>query len=271
MVVSDVARGPDWWLASDGKWYPPTSRPGVAPPPPPGWHHPGALPVSRPLSGALTAWMQAVFWIAVASNAVLAIVTGTALARFNAYQDAVGASQFALLVDWFDADDLRVGWGVVDLLVWVGAIILLMVWMNKAHKATSVLWPGDRKWTSGWTVGGWFIPLANLVIPRLVLNEMDRIATAPRAGARVGDDWRHRPIIGIGMAWWLLMVLAIAIDAVGGTMLNDAFDPVRDDLGADEVRAGYGLVIVGALVWCASLTCGALYVRRLGRQLRALA
>lgn len=26
---------PGWWLASDGKWYPPESRPGTSPPPPP--------------------------------------------------------------------------------------------------------------------------------------------------------------------------------------------------------------------------------------------
>jgi hypothetical protein len=31
--MSDVSQGPDWWLASDGKWYPPQSAP--APPPPP--------------------------------------------------------------------------------------------------------------------------------------------------------------------------------------------------------------------------------------------
>ncbi len=32
--MSDTSKGPDWWLASDGKWYPPESRP-TAPPPPP--------------------------------------------------------------------------------------------------------------------------------------------------------------------------------------------------------------------------------------------
>ncbi|MBK5223528.1 MAG: hypothetical protein JJE52_11775 [Acidimicrobiia bacterium] len=32
--MSDVSNGPDWWLASDGKWYPPQSV-STAPPPPP--------------------------------------------------------------------------------------------------------------------------------------------------------------------------------------------------------------------------------------------
>jgi hypothetical protein len=37
--VSDTPQGPDWWQASDYKWYPPEQSPGVAPPPgapPPG-------------------------------------------------------------------------------------------------------------------------------------------------------------------------------------------------------------------------------------------
>ncbi len=35
--MSDTQQGPDWWLASDGKWYPPTSTPASTPalPPPP--------------------------------------------------------------------------------------------------------------------------------------------------------------------------------------------------------------------------------------------
>ena len=33
--MSDVAQGPGWWIASDGKWYPPESHPAATPPPPP--------------------------------------------------------------------------------------------------------------------------------------------------------------------------------------------------------------------------------------------
>ena len=33
--MSQNAEGPGWWLASDGKWYPPNLHPSVSPPPPP--------------------------------------------------------------------------------------------------------------------------------------------------------------------------------------------------------------------------------------------
>jgi len=33
--MSDVSQGQGWWLASDGKWYPPELNPSPLPPPPP--------------------------------------------------------------------------------------------------------------------------------------------------------------------------------------------------------------------------------------------
>jgi hypothetical protein len=35
MAMSDASQGPGWWVASDGKWYPPESHPDYLPPAPP--------------------------------------------------------------------------------------------------------------------------------------------------------------------------------------------------------------------------------------------
>jgi len=40
--VSDVSQGPGWWLASDGKWYPPEQEPGPVAPDLPPMSAPGA-------------------------------------------------------------------------------------------------------------------------------------------------------------------------------------------------------------------------------------
>jgi hypothetical protein len=34
MTTDDKRPGPDWWLASDGRWYPPESHPAAVPSPP---------------------------------------------------------------------------------------------------------------------------------------------------------------------------------------------------------------------------------------------
>ena len=40
--MSDTQSGPDWWQASDGRWYPPEQRTDLPPPPPPQYGTPPA-------------------------------------------------------------------------------------------------------------------------------------------------------------------------------------------------------------------------------------
>ena len=42
--MSDIWQGPGWWIASDGKWYPPHLHPSVQTPPPWAPEAPAAVP-----------------------------------------------------------------------------------------------------------------------------------------------------------------------------------------------------------------------------------
>ncbi len=52
-------------------------------------------------------------------------------------------------------------------------IVTFMVWL---HRASANLWKTGHgmKWRPSWTIGGWFIPIVNLVIPLMVIREVDR-------------------------------------------------------------------------------------------------
>lgn len=66
--MSDTSQGEGWWLASDGKWYPPESRPAWPPPQASPWAPPGtspptgeAAPSAEPGSGTTNppgSWQQ---------------------------------------------------------------------------------------------------------------------------------------------------------------------------------------------------------------------
>jgi hypothetical protein len=142
-------------------------------------------------------------------------------------------------------------------LVWIATLIVLMVWMNRAHKATSTLEPANRRWTSGWTVGGWFIPFANFVIPKLVLNEIERIATAPRENGRVTASWRYQALSAGGWAWWLLLVAANVISLVSGTFGGGA------ELTESELRSTYNWGAMSEAAFAVSAVFGVFVVRRI--------
>jgi hypothetical protein len=46
--MSDVSQGPGWWIASDGKWYPPEQHPNYQPPSPPAPPGSAAQPMPPP-------------------------------------------------------------------------------------------------------------------------------------------------------------------------------------------------------------------------------
>lgn len=280
--MSDNPLGPDWWLASDGKWYPPTSRPGGGAPPvfdegpadsppapdwwlasdgkwyPPSDHpsaaHRRATPIAS-VTPLLAGWLQGLLY-ATSALAVLALwFTASALTTFRDRQ--------ASALDWSEAHDLHLMAIGLFNLGFLATAILMIIWSFKASQAADRLQPHRRTWSPGWAIGGWFIPIASFIIPKLVLNEVERIATAPRSGARVVSDWRTQSTSPIGWLWWIafvaasaLFVVAIGVHGEDVTMLDPS-----------EVRLGYTLWAFACLVFAAAGVLGAMFVRSLSRYL----
>jgi hypothetical protein len=201
--MSDTPLAPDWWLASDGKWYPPTSRP-AAPA--------GAASYQRPpgLSPVLSGWVQGLFWAAGAMSVLTMALGVRARTTFDDFE--AGNASF---VEWADAHDaLDVGVGLLGFTMLVLAI-LMVIWSFKAHQTTDRLNPQHRSWGSGWSIGAWFIPFANFILPKLVLTETERIAMAPRSGGQVDPGWRQQPSSALGWVWWITFVIGGIAFSVG--------------------------------------------------------
>jgi hypothetical protein len=79
--MSDVAQGPGWWQASDGKWYPPAGQQ-LPPPPPFGAMGPMPLPPSQGMSGCLKAFL-------IVGGVATVIGVGSCVALTFAVNDAV--------------------------------------------------------------------------------------------------------------------------------------------------------------------------------------
>ena len=143
--------------------------------------------------------------------------------------------------------------GGLMILLWIATFVLMLVWMKKAHGATQRLWRGPRKWASGWTIGGWFIPFANFVIPKLVLNEIERIAKAPRWNGAVDDRWRHESTSTLGWLWWIGLSIGIIANGIGMGLADEL------TASADELRGGYTMQALGSLPSAVALGLGAIY------------
>ena len=261
-LSSDTQVAPDWWLASDGRWYPPTATTAA----PQGGYRPGMLPPAasrRSVSSGLAGTLQGFFWAAGGLAVVTAILGFVGLDAYNTYWDApFGSSAERLAAEDLESADGSIN-GILGLggLVSLVVFILIIIWTNQAHNATQDLWTGQRKWSSGWTVGGWFIPVANAVIPKLVLNEIERIALAPPE-SQVDGSWTRRSTLASGWWWWLLFLSGTLVGGIGGVMFDDPGG------SPDSWRQGYTMVGIGYALVAGSAVAGALYIRKVSQALR---
>ena len=145
------------------------------------------------------------------------------------------------------------GTGLVsDLVVLLKSLLIVaiaptfIVWLFLVLK--NLVMRGIRVWAPGWAIGGWFIPVANLVLPALVVN-----------GAVKGSNADSRRSGGTALVviWWLLLLWGLL---TGQAYIDHDYSP------ADEVSfiAGYNASANAPLIAAAALCI--VIVRRVTRQ-----
>ena len=247
----------------------------LPPPPPPAGAWPSAptapwptAPVdprlvsqSRPdsLSAGLSGTLQGFLWL---MSLRAAIGSGLAIAARSAFSDARNFDDIAHHNHWVERHNAMSGVIGFFLIASVTSFVLGIIWTRKAHRASSALWAGERKWSSGWSIGGWFIPFANFVIPALVIGEIERIATAARAHGATLFGWSNRSASLFGKLSWIAMV--------AGLVVMRGADSSVEELTPDDPAGTtyYSAIIVGFALIAVGAAFLALYVPRLRRALR---
>jgi Domain of unknown function (DUF4328) len=201
--------------------YAPT--PDVPAPPSPG--APGA-PRYRSLHGlgvALT-WLLVV-------DAVLALGWAGAFVYRRSLVDRAGGTDRPSLADLRDADRFVAAVGGWAVIASITITVILIVFLWRAAKNTELWTDAKARWSPGWTIGAWFIPLANLVLPGIVTADVWR--RTPQRTLE-GRDQRV-PAAPVGW-WWATFIASIVIVRIG-TAMTDGSTVLTDYSRGDLVRA----------------------------------
>lgn len=188
-------------------------------------------------------------------TAVAALASAGALFSRAALLD----DPFANIGDLRDADDLVAATAGFQLLALIPTIVLWLIWQYRHAKNAQAL--GARGLGPGWAIGGWFIPVANLVLGPLQLSQSAK-ASDPDAPPGQGT------LPAVVVLWWVLFALQSVLSAVAGVGFDDEGSGFGD---VEEFQAADRLGAVGSLIAVAAAVAAILVVRRLSdRQRRAL-
>ncbi|MBK9154860.1 MAG: DUF4328 domain-containing protein [Chloracidobacterium sp.] len=141
-------------------------------------------------------------------------------------------------------------WGLLALFqfpVFVFTVVSFLIWLNRAHKNLLALRPSFLRFSSGWAVGWWFIPFANLVRPFQVVREVwwESDPEIPEDRMFLTESLHSAPTyMGVWWAFWLLSNFA-------SNLLDRLFDPERmenvAEIGALMVVASSLTIVAGIL------------------------
>ena len=222
------------------------------PPPPPGnpqWAQAGPYghtsmppPPTRSLKGLATA-VTVLFAVAAVGDLVAAAARNSRAGLLDDFLDNPTSVQFQELLD---ADDAVAASTVFYALAALALVIVLIIWQWRHAKNAEVL--GVRGGLGpGWAIGGWFIPVANFVLPGMQMFQSSKGSDvdARRAG-------RAPKGVGLIIAWAILFALGsvLLFSSPAGTTTdedgNRVFDSVQDveDAASSDRRAAAGFVVL---------------------------
>ncbi|MDH2391835.1 DUF4328 domain-containing protein [Streptomyces sp. HNM0663] len=148
------------------------------------------------------------------------------------------------------ADLMMVGTSLFQVLATLAATVLFIIWFFRVRKNAGVFAPGLMTRGPGWAIGAWFIPIANLWLPRGIAVETWR---ASRPDAHAPDHSQPHTSLNL---WWTAWVVTL----VFGRYASRIYDRAET---AEEIRHAAGLAAVSCLLDIVAAVLAVLFVRRL--------
>jgi hypothetical protein len=136
--------------------------------------------------------------------------------------------------------------GLLQLALIVAAAVVFIRWMHGAYQNVSVVAPAERRYSPGWAIGSWFVPIMNLFRPKQMINDIWR------AGGRDAKDAQPGLLL---LAWWVLWLVSSFVVNIAGRSYVDADT-------AEELKTGTILYFVGDAMQVVCAILAIVIVRR---------
>jgi len=104
-------------------------------------------------------------------------------------------------------NDMRTGViAIIGMLFYIATIVIFLIWVNKANKNSRALGAKNMRFTPGWCVGWWFIPIALWWKPYQAVREIWK--TSQDAG-----NWESQENSIVSL-WWTLWIISAIVNQI---------------------------------------------------------
>jgi hypothetical protein len=202
----------------------------------------------------LTLALTILFCVMVLSSALLGIALAN---RISVVRDFRAGHFGNILQRAEDADDFVNGASSIFVLTQVVIAVLFVVWLFRAAKNHEALGRSGARFGPGWSIGSWFIPFANLVIPVLIVQDLWRGSSSDRP--RGDPAWRTASGSALVGWWWAAWIVSIVRFTYSGSGLHGSGS-------LDDIETSNTVALVGVAVLAVAAVLALAVVRALSRR-----
>lgn len=111
-----------------------------------------------------------------------------------------------------------------------------VAWAVRAYRNLPALGINERRYWTIWLVVGWVIPGANLLVPKLVIDDIWR-ASSPAVLVDGGDEWHRRPVASLVNRWWSSFLVTPAIVVLAAVTARGGLDEFGQQAAVGSLAA----------------------------------
>ena len=218
---------------------------------------PGARPPRR--MGALGAWLTAALYVMMAVLLVRWMLHTAIVSSIDSASDSLALSNVR---DYSQMRGVTMVTEVLEIMTGLGVALLWVLWFRRARMNAEAFKPGGVRYSEGMSIGAWFIPFANLFIPKQISNDIWQIslpATRFNPTLTAPGQSPYSVKRGVLHAWWVLWLCFFVLTNI--VLSLPWYD--MSSVGQGAVWALYGQFT--ALVGVAASVLALIVVRRLGK------
>jgi hypothetical protein len=145
--------------------------------------------------------------------------------------------------DGLPSDDAIIASSILYLAVFATTVVMWCVWQYRAQRNLKALGASNLRFSPGWAVGWWFIPIANFAVPYLTTRELWK-ASDPASGT---IDWRAQPTTPLNWLWWTAWIGGAALGSISFSIGNNATS-IHDLITAESYSIAQSFITITAAV-----------------------
>jgi len=124
-----------------------------------------------------------------------------------------------------NSDDRQRIISIFEVIAYITSIFAFLFWFYRVYKNLVLAEVADLKYSPGWAIGGFFIPVANLVIPYRVMAEVWKGSHVLSEGSPK-DGWKEMKLSSRVDLWWALFIITNIVENIA----------IRLTLNADTIE-----------------------------------